>query len=173
MLVSDLAFRGEPERLGSVTTADVLVVGSGPAGASAALLLARCRRSVVICDDGKPRNAASSRIHGLIPAADLTPATFREATRRSLSSYGEITCNAERVSRIEKQGSRFTYETHIEQQAPRGPSCWPPVSWIPCRRLRVSSSSTVTPSTYVPTATVMSTATSTSLPAARVRMASI
>jgi thioredoxin reductase len=66
----------------------------------------------VICDDGKPRNAASSRIHGLIPAADLTPAAFREATRRSLRSYGEITCHAERVSRIEKQGSRFTYETH-------------------------------------------------------------
>jgi thioredoxin reductase len=38
---------------------DVVIVGAGPAGLSAALMLGRCRRSVVVFDTGKPRNAPS------------------------------------------------------------------------------------------------------------------
>jgi len=38
---------------------DVVIVGAGPAGLSAALMLGRCRRSVLVFDNGRNRNAAS------------------------------------------------------------------------------------------------------------------
>lgn len=41
----------------------MVIVGGGPAGLSAALVLGRCRRRVLICDNGHPRNAASRAIH--------------------------------------------------------------------------------------------------------------
>ena len=40
-----------------VKEVDCLIVGGGPAGLSAALILGRCRRKVLVCDAGKPRNA--------------------------------------------------------------------------------------------------------------------
>jgi thioredoxin reductase len=51
---------------------DVLIVGGGPAGLSAALVLGRCCRNVVLCDDGHPRNASAPMVHGYLglPAAD-------------------------------------------------------------------------------------------------------
>ena len=45
---------------------DVIIVGAGPAGLSAALMLGRCRRRVLVCDTGKPRNAASHAMHGFL-----------------------------------------------------------------------------------------------------------
>ena len=45
---------------------DVIIVGGGPAGLSAALVLGRCRRKVVVFDTGQPRNAASHAMHGFL-----------------------------------------------------------------------------------------------------------
>ena len=43
---------------------DVIIVGGGPAGLSAALMLGRCRRRVAICDEGRQRNLVSQSSHG-------------------------------------------------------------------------------------------------------------
>ena len=51
---------------------DVVIVGGGPAGLSAALVLGRCRRKVVLFDTGRPRNAASRHLHGYL-TRDGTP----------------------------------------------------------------------------------------------------
>lgn len=45
---------------------DVVVVGGGPAGLSAALVLLRARRTVVLVDAGAPRNAPASHLHGFL-----------------------------------------------------------------------------------------------------------
>jgi len=67
---------------------DVLIVGGGPAGLSAALMLGRCRRSVLLCDLGKPRNRRSHALHGYLTRDGIAPARYNELGRRELSPYG-------------------------------------------------------------------------------------
>jgi thioredoxin reductase len=69
---------------------DVVIVGAGPAGLSAALMLGRCRRSVLICDTGNPRNAASHALHGYLTRDGISPAEFRELARRDLEKYDTV-----------------------------------------------------------------------------------
>jgi thioredoxin reductase len=91
---------------------DLLIVGAGPAGSSAALVLARCRRTVLLCDDGKPRNAAASHIHGLLTHEGQSPAAFREAAFASLKSYEPlIDRRSDRVAAIEGSERRFAFRT--------------------------------------------------------------
>ena len=66
---------------------DVIVVGAGPAGLSAALMLGRSRRRVLVCDSGKPRNAASTALHGYLTRDGIAPADFRRAARDELRTY--------------------------------------------------------------------------------------
>jgi len=56
------------------TNFDVVIVGAGPAGLSAALILGRCRRRVFVCDAGQPRNAASQALHGYLTRDGFEPA---------------------------------------------------------------------------------------------------
>jgi thioredoxin reductase len=67
---------------------DVLIVGGGPAGMSAALMLGRCRRSVLVCDLGQPRNRRSHALHGYLTRDGIAPADFNEMGRRELPPYG-------------------------------------------------------------------------------------
>jgi thioredoxin reductase len=67
---------------------DVLIVGGGPAGLSAALMLGRCRRSVLVCDFGQPRNRRSYALHGYLTRDGVAPLDFNELGRRELPAYG-------------------------------------------------------------------------------------
>jgi thioredoxin reductase len=67
---------------------DVVVIGGGPAGLSAALMLGRCRRRVLVCDLGQPRNRHSRAIHGYLTRDGIAPHTFAEMGRGELSPYG-------------------------------------------------------------------------------------
>jgi thioredoxin reductase len=67
---------------------DVIVVGGGPAGVSAALMLGRCRRRVLLCDRGEPRNERSAALHGYLTRDGISPAAFRTLARRELAPYG-------------------------------------------------------------------------------------
>lgn len=66
---------------------DVCIVGAGPAGLSAALILGRCRRKVVVFDSGKPRNAASRGLHGFITRDGTNPLQLRELARAEVARY--------------------------------------------------------------------------------------
>jgi thioredoxin reductase len=72
------------------TTFDVVIVGAGPAGLSAALILGRCRRSVLICDTGRPRNAASHALHGYLTRDGVPPREFLAIGRRELEVYDTV-----------------------------------------------------------------------------------
>ncbi len=70
-----------------MSTYDVIVVGAGPAGLSAALLLGRSRRRVLVCDSGKPRNAASHAMHGYLTRDGVPPREFLRIAREQLAEY--------------------------------------------------------------------------------------
>jgi thioredoxin reductase len=67
---------------------DVAIVGGGPAGLSAALVLARCRKRVIVLDDNRPRNAVARSVYGYLGFDGITPQELREAGRREVARYG-------------------------------------------------------------------------------------
>jgi thioredoxin reductase len=67
---------------------DVLVAGGGAAGLSAALVLLRARRTVVLVDAGGPRNAPAAHMHGFLSRDGVSPHDLLAAGRGEVSSYG-------------------------------------------------------------------------------------
>jgi thioredoxin reductase len=67
---------------------DCIIVGAGPAGLNAALVLARARRRVLVADSGAPRNYATHEMHGVLGHDGLDPAQLRARGRGELTHYG-------------------------------------------------------------------------------------
>ena len=86
---------------------DVIIVGGGPAGLSAALVLGRCRRSVLLCDAGKPRNWASHALHGYLTRDGIDPAEFRAIGRRELQRYETVELRDIGATAAECRAGRF------------------------------------------------------------------
>lgn len=86
---------------------DVIIVGGGPAGLSAALVLGRCRRSVLVCDAGRPRNAASHALHGFITRDGSNPAEFLELARRDLAQYETVELIRAEVTSVNRTNDNF------------------------------------------------------------------
>lgn len=77
---------------------DVVVVGGGPAGLSAALILGRCRRRVLVCDSGQPRNAASQALHGYLTRDGIEPSEFLRIGREQLRQYTTVELRSNEVT---------------------------------------------------------------------------
>ncbi len=77
---------------------DVAVVGGGAAGLSGALMLARARRSVVVLDAGRPRNAPAEGVHGLLGREGMSPLELVERGRAEVRQYGGHVVPAEVVT---------------------------------------------------------------------------
>jgi thioredoxin reductase len=86
---------------------DVIVIGGGPAGLSAALILGRCRRRVLVCDTGKPRNAASRAMHGFLSRDGMAPREFLQIAREQMRQYDTVELRDVEVTAAECRGSRF------------------------------------------------------------------
>lgn len=69
------------------TMFDVVVVGGGPAGLSAALMLGRCRRRVLVLDLGHPRNQCSKALHGYLTRDGIAPSSLVDLGRAELAKY--------------------------------------------------------------------------------------
>ncbi len=67
------------------STSDVLVIGAGPAGLSAALVLGRARRRVMAVDAGAPRNAAAPTMQGFLSRDGYPPDELLEIGRREVA----------------------------------------------------------------------------------------
>ena len=67
---------------------DVAIIGGGAAGLSAALVLARARRGVLVVDAGAPRNAPAAHMHGYLSRDGLPPAELLASGREEVRRYG-------------------------------------------------------------------------------------
>lgn len=66
----------------------MVIVGGGSAGLSAALMLGRARRSVVVVDGGQPRNRFADQMHGVLGQEGVAPSELIERGRQEVAQYG-------------------------------------------------------------------------------------
>lgn len=96
---------------------DVVIIGGGAAGLSAALVLARARRDVTVIDAGHPRNAPASHMHGFLGSDGLPPSQLLATGRAEVTGYGGrvITGTVTKVTAREVH-SRQTpgFEVHLD-----------------------------------------------------------
>jgi thioredoxin reductase len=78
-------------------TLDAVVVGGGPAGLSAALVLGRARRRVLVLDTGRPANAVVEQVGGLLGHTEVGPAELRESGRRQLAEHETVDVRVDEV----------------------------------------------------------------------------
>jgi thioredoxin reductase len=86
---------------------DAIIVGGGPAGLNAALVLGRCRRSVLLCDLGSPRNSVSRGVHGFITRDGTLPFEMRDLGRAELARYPSVEIRDTGVDDIEFEPDGF------------------------------------------------------------------
>src|SRR6476469_8397499 len=77
-----------PTHGGYMNRYDVAVIGGGAAGLSAALVLGRARRLVVVVDAGAPRNAPAAHMHGFLSRDGMSPADLLAVGRAEVAGYG-------------------------------------------------------------------------------------
>ena len=85
---------------------DVVIVGAGPAGLSAALLLGRCRRNVLVFDTGEYRNVASRAMHSFLTRDGIAPSEFLEIGREQLRQYENIQLRHSKVVDVARTATK-------------------------------------------------------------------
>ncbi|WP_341579610.1 bifunctional NAD(P)/FAD-dependent oxidoreductase/class I SAM-dependent methyltransferase [Microbacterium schleiferi] len=88
---------------------DVAVIGGSAAGLAGALQLVRQRRSVIVIDDGTPRNASAEHMHSYLGREGAPPAELRAIGRGEVRSYGGEILSG-RVLDVRRDGERFRVE---------------------------------------------------------------
>jgi thioredoxin reductase len=86
---------------------EVIIVGAGPAGLSAALILGRCRRQVLVVDAGHPRNSASRALHGFLTRDGIEPADLLRVAREQLRPYTTVQVRTDEVTDARRVGNEF------------------------------------------------------------------
>jgi thioredoxin reductase len=72
------------------TPYDAVIVGGGPAGLSAALVLGRARKRVLVVDNNRPANAVSQGVGGLLGHDRVKPADLRDGGQRQLGEHASV-----------------------------------------------------------------------------------
>src|SRR5918994_412064 len=83
---------------------DIAILGGGPAGLQAALVLSRTRKKIMVFDDPEPpRNAASHGVHGFLGLDGFLPTDFRKVAWEQIKRYNSAELRRERIVNIEKE----------------------------------------------------------------------
>ncbi|RYU78270.1 NAD(P)/FAD-dependent oxidoreductase [Hymenobacter persicinus] len=99
------------------TDFDVLIVGAGSAGLSAAMLLGRCLRRVLVCGSGAPRNVTSPAVHAFLSRDGTKPADLLQLGREQLKPYTTVQLQQACVSQI--RPTDYGFQVAIESEAGR------------------------------------------------------
>src|SRR3954466_15055760 len=86
-------------------TVDCAIIGGGPAGMNAALVLSRAGRKVLLFDDNNPRNAVTQHSHGFITRDGVSPAEFRAIGYGEIAKYPSVEVLSARVLSVNRQGT--------------------------------------------------------------------
>jgi thioredoxin reductase len=87
---------------------DVAILGGGPAGLQAALVLSRTRKKTVVFDDPEPpRNAASHGVHNFIGLDGLLPTEIRKIAWKQIDSYNSTEFREEKIVNINRENGAF------------------------------------------------------------------
>lgn len=97
------------------TAWDVVVVGGGAAGLSAALTLGRVRRSVLVIDAGEPRNAPAVGAHGILGREGMSPLELLRLGREEAAAYGGRVVSGS-VAQVHRDGEEFSVVTEDGQR---------------------------------------------------------
>lgn len=95
---------------------DCTVIGGGPAGLNATLVLGRARRKVILVDSNDARNKVTSASHGFVTRDGVTPSEFRELAHQEFSHYPSISTIEDKVIEIIKKADGFTIKTELGKE---------------------------------------------------------
>ena len=111
----------EQTALRTCRAADVIVAGGGLAGLAAALTLVRARRSVLVVDAGRPRNAPAAHAHGYLTRDGASPLDLLAAGRAEVAGYGGqiITGTVTSLARLPGGGFQVTLADGTTHRARR------------------------------------------------------
>ncbi|MDZ5782385.1 NAD(P)/FAD-dependent oxidoreductase [Marinococcus luteus] len=90
---------------------DVIIIGGGPAGLSAALYFGRGLKQALIIDEDKPRNIVTHETHSYLTQDRVTPQTFRKRAREDALKYEGNTLLKDRVTTIQQHNEGFIVQT--------------------------------------------------------------
>ncbi|WP_325050460.1 NAD(P)/FAD-dependent oxidoreductase [Cohnella endophytica] len=82
---------------------DCVIIGGGPAGLSAALVLGRSRRHVTLFDNNQARNKVTHESHGFLTRDGVTPSELRAIARRDLEKYPSVQVKDVAIAQVSKQ----------------------------------------------------------------------
>jgi thioredoxin reductase len=86
---------------------EVVVIGGGPAGLSAALNLVRARRRVLVIDSNRPRNAATLKARGFLTRDGISPLELRKLGRDEIEAYDNGEVAFAQAETVEVSGTGF------------------------------------------------------------------
>lgn len=90
---------------------DCAIIGGGPAGLNAALVLGRARRDVIFFDNNKPRNAVTQETHGFITRDGVKPNEFRTIAHSDISKYPSVQFMPTKVTNLVKKAESLFVAT--------------------------------------------------------------
>ncbi|APO48286.1 pyridine nucleotide-disulfide oxidoreductase [Paenibacillus xylanexedens] len=90
---------------------DVLIIGGGPAGLNAALVLGRARKNVVVIDDETPRNWVTRETHGFVTRDGASPREFRKAAKEQIEAYPSVQFASDTATAITGSDGDFVVKT--------------------------------------------------------------